>query len=242
MKTLSNAVPLFALFALLALGTHGSQAQIQPEATSLAKRVGDKLRSAQTIKLAAKHKLDPRLGVGAGIEKGPIQITVQRPNRFYAIHHAGEETREIAYNGTQLCLMHPELKHHALEPVRAGSVEEFADLIAEKFGFRPPVAELLSSDVEGQLMKHVTLAKVTGTEWVGFTRCERLHFEQEGMMGDLWVAKKDGLPRRYKLTFPRGLTWDIQISKWELNSPIDETLFSKRPSAESQKVPMLKGL
>lgn len=240
MKTHFSALPLFAIAGLLALDTHSAHAQIQPEATAMAKAVGEKLRASQTIKLTAKHKVDPRLGVGAGSDKGPLHISVQRSNRFYAIQHAGDETREIAYNGSELCLMHPGLKHHALEPLHAESVEAFADSVSERFGFRPPVAELLATDVSAQLMKHVTSASVTHSEWVGFTRCDRLHFEQEGMTGDLWVAKMDGLPRRYQLTFPGHLTWDIRLNQWELNAPSDETLFSKRPSADSQKVAMLK--
>jgi hypothetical protein len=228
-----------SLLASCATGPAG-RGNIAPEATALAKSVGEKLGAAQTIKLTATHKLDPRLGVGAAHEKGPLNISVQRPNRFYAIQHAGQETREIAYNGTELCLMHPQLKHHALELLRAASVEKFADLVAEKLGFRPPVAELLSTDVAAQLMMHVTSASVMNSELVGLTRCDRLHFEQEGMTGDLWVAKKDGLPRRYLLTFPGGRTWDILLTKWELNTPVDEALFNKRPAADSQKVQMLK--
>jgi len=84
---------------------------------------------------------------------------------------------------------------------------------------------------------------VTGTEWVGWTPCERLHFEQDGMTGDLWVGKKDRLPRRYRLTFTDfegDPTWNIRFSKWELNMPVDESLFAKRPAADSSRVKMLK--
>lgn len=233
------------LAAIIASGLAASpaQAQIEPAARELAKVVSDKLGSAQTIRLTAKHKLDPRLGVGAKLEQGPLEITVKRPNRFYAIQRAGAETREIAFDGTSLCVMHPELKHHALEPLKAGSVEQFADQVDAKFGFRPPVAELLAADPASQLFLNVTSAKVTGTEWVGWTRCDRLHFEQDGMTGDLWVGKKDGLPRRYLMTFT-GVsghpTWDVRLNKWELNAPVDERLFTKRPAADSSKIPMLK--
>ncbi len=173
----------------------------------------------------------------------PITFTVKRPNRFHAIQPAGQETREIAYDGRNLCVMHPMLKHHSLESLRAGSVDEFADRADERFGFRPPIAELLSADFAGQLLLHVTSASVMGSEWVGFTACDRLHFEQPGMTGDLWVGKKDRLPRRYRLTFTSVAgqpVWDIRLKKWELNVPVDETLFSKRPAADSQKAPMLK--
>ncbi|WP_240772777.1 DUF2092 domain-containing protein [Phragmitibacter flavus] len=193
--------------------------------------------------MTAKHQLDPALGVGAGHEKGPMQITVKRPNQFYAIQQAGEETREIAFDGTTLCLMHPELKHHAMEPLKAGSIEQFADRVDERFGFRPPVAELLAGDAATQLFLNVTSARVIGTERVGWTRCQRLQFKQEGIVGDLWVGAKDKLPRRYRLTFT-GVSgspvWDIRFSKWELNGSVDETLFTKRPAKDSIKVTMLK--
>lgn len=225
------------------LAASAAQAQIEPSAAALAKAVSAKLGSAQTIRLTATHKLDPSLGVGAGHEKGPLQFTVKRPNRFYVLQQAGAETRELAFDGSSLCLMHPKLKHHALEPLKAASIEQLADRIDERFGFRPPVAELLASDAAAQLLLNVTSARVTGTEWVGFTRCERLHFEQDGMTGDLWVGVKDKLPRRYLLTFT-GLqgspTWDVRLSKWELNGPVDDTLFSKRPASDSTKIQMLK--
>lgn len=220
-----------------------AKAEIKPEARQLAKAMAEKLASAQTIHLKAKHHIDPALGVGSAIERGPLEITVKRPNQFYAVQEAGEETRELAYDGESICLIHPGLKHHALESLKANSIEAFADRLDERFGFRPPVAELLALDPAGQLLSNVTSASVEGTEWVGLTRCERLHFVQEGMTGDLWVAKKDGLPRRYRLTFTSmsgNPTWDIKLTEWKLNPAVDAALFSKRPAADSVKVKMLK--
>ncbi|MFN0127506.1 MAG: DUF2092 domain-containing protein [Verrucomicrobiales bacterium] len=222
---------------------HKASAEIEPAARELAKAVTAKLGGAQSIRLNANHKLDPALGVGAKVENGPIKITMQRPNRVYSIQRAGDQTLEIAYDGKTFCVMHPALKHHAIEPLKAGSVDQFADSVDERFGFRPPLAELLSSDVSTQLFRHVTSARIIGTESVGWTRCQRLQFEQPGITGDLWVGVKDKLPRRYRLTFTgiKGSpTWDIRLSKWELNVPVDESLFTKRPAADSYKIQMLK--
>jgi len=220
-----------------------THAQIEPAARELAAAVSAKIGSAQTIKLTAKHKLDPTLEVGVGHETAPMQITVKRPNRFYTIQQAGAETRELAYDGSSICIMHPALKHHAIEPLKAGSIEQFADRVDERFGFRPPVAELLAHDAASQLFLNVTSARVVGVEKVGWTKCERLHFVQDGMTGDLWVGVKDKLPRRYLITFtgsPGSPQWDIRLSKWKLNGPVDDSLFMKRPAADSTKVQMLK--
>jgi hypothetical protein len=227
----------------LCLALASAQAQITPEARALADAVSAKLGGAQTIKLTAKHTLDPSLSRGVGVDRGPLLIEVKRPNQFYILQPAKQGTRELAYDGKTLCLMHPALKHHALEPLKAASVEQFADRAEEKFGFRPPVAELLSGDVAAQLFVDVTSAKVLGREKVGLTTCERLHFEQPGMTGDLWVGVKDKLPRRYLLTYtdlPGQPTWNIRLTKWELDAPVDEALFTKRPGADSTKVQMLK--
>lgn len=241
-KTLSSAGPLFAAL-LLACFLNSARAEIEPAARARAKEVAAKLTGAKTIRLTAKHQLDPRLGVGSRLEKGPLEITMKRPNQFHAIQKAGAETREIAYDGKTLCMMHPEMKHHAMESLRASSIEEFSDKVDERFGFRPPIAELLANDLASTLFLHVTSAKLVENQWLGFARCDRLHLEQEGMALDLWVGAKDGLPRRMLLTFtdlPNHPTWDIRLKKWEFNSPVDESLFSKRPAADSLKVKMLK--
>ena len=234
---------LAAAFVATALAPSAAKGEIEPAARELVKSTSGKLGSAQTIRLTAKHKLHPTLAVGTKLDQGPLKITVQRPNHCYVLQPAGDETRELMFDGGTLCLMQPDLKIHAITPVKAGSIDQLADAMDERFGFRPPVAELLSADAAKQILLNVTSAKVTGTEWIGFTRCERLHFEQAGMTGDLWVGQKDRLPRRYLLTFT-GLsghpTWDIRMSKWELNVPVDASLFSKRPAADSQKVQLLK--
>lgn len=219
------------------------QAQIEPAAQELAKASAAKIGAARTIQLQARHTIDPALGVGAKIEKGPIQISLQRPNRFYVIQPAGDETREMAYDGQSFCLIQPYLKQHALEPLRASSIDDFANRVDERFGFRPPVAELLSTDLAAQLFLNVTSARVVGRERVGWTRCQHLRFEQPGMTGDVWIGEKDKLPRRYRLTFNNVAghpAWDIRFTKWQLDAPVDGALFSKRPPADSQKLTMLK--
>lgn len=233
----SSLVALFAAFAISA------KADISPEAMALAKAVAAKLAPAKTLQLTATHKLDASLGMSAKLNKGALNITVKRPNNCYVLQPAGNETRELAYDGKTLSLLQPQLKLHSLEALKADSIEQFADAMDERFGFRPPVAELLAADLPGQLFANATSARVTGKEWVGWTRCERLHIEQDGLTGDLWIGAKDKLPHRMLLTFTSAKgqpTWDIRLSNWKLNGKIDETLFTKRAASDSQLTPMLK--
>ncbi len=228
-------------FAILTLAP--ARAGVTPEAHSLAAEVATKLQSAQTIKITAKHRIDPALATGSKLDAGPIHITFKRPNLFYAIQDAKDQTREIAFDGRTLCVMHPGMKHHALAPLKAGTIEQFSDMMDARFGFRPPLAEWLANDLTANLLVNVKDASVAGSERVGWTRCERLRLVQDGLTADIWVGSKDKLPRRMLLTYTSLAgqpTWDIRLSKWELNPAVDASLFSKRPAADSSKVKMIK--
>jgi len=230
------------LVVFLALSFPAS-GQITQEARALAAETSAKLSSAQTVHLKARHKLDPAIGLGNRLEQGPIEIVVARPNRFHAIQTAKEDTREIAFDGQTLVVMNPKRRYHAIAPLRAANIDEFADQVEKRFGFRPPVAEFLSVDFEKQLFRDVTSAKVVGTDWIGLTRCQHLQLVHDGMTADLWIADKDKHPRRCLLTFT-GIegdpTWDIRLSDWKLGAPVEEALFARRPASDSSEIPMLK--
>lgn len=220
-----------------------AEAGISPEAMALAKAMSAKLAPAKTVQLTASHKLDAQLSVSSKLNQGALRITVKRPNQCYVLQPAGAETRELAYDGKTLSLIQPELKVHSLESLKASTIEQFAEAMNERFGFRPPVAELLAADLPSQLFVNATSASVMGKERVGWTRCERLHIDQDGLTGDIWVGIKDKLPRRMLLTFT-GINnqpkWDIRLTQWKLDAAIDENLFSKRAAADSTITPMLK--
>lgn len=223
--------------------SHDSSAAMDPAAMELLKAASDKLGAASTVQLQAEHKLDPALGLGIAADRGPIEIMVKRPNQFYAIQQAGNETREIAYDGKTLFVMHPAAKHHASGTVEADSIEQFAQLVDERFGFRPPVAELLANDMASELLIDVTSVRSLGKQREGGVHCDHLQLIQPGMSTDLWVGAEDKLPRRLLITvtqLARNPTWDVRFSKWKLDAPLDESLFAKRPAAGSQQVQMLK--
>jgi hypothetical protein len=236
-------VPALVWIAGCASSSTKTQTGVEPAARELLDSVSARLGPAHTIQVEAEQKVAPPLGLGLPLDHGRIELAVERPNRFYAIQPAGRETREVAYDGKSLCIMYPGQRHYALEPMEAGTIEQFAQLTDERFGFRPPVAELLASDMTAEFLQGVTSARVLGTESIGWTHCEHLRLEQEGMIVELWVGAKDRLPHRLLITctdIQGKPTWNIRFSKWELNAPLDETLFSKRPAAGSLKVQMVK--
>lgn len=238
---------LLCLLAAVAmpLTLEAAPGKIEPAALELADAVTAKLGAARTIRVHASHTIRPAPALGGGSVTGRMEISVQRPNRFHAIEPLGTKTLEIAFDGTTLCVMYPRLGLHGIEPLAARSIEQFADAVDSRFGFRPPVAELLGKGLTSQLLHQATAARVEGEAWVGFTRCNRLHIERRNLTCDIWIGLKDKLPKRMLLTYldKRGnSTWDIRLSRWDLDAPVNMALFSKRPDADSLQVKMLPSL
>jgi hypothetical protein len=218
-------------------------AGVESAARELLEAVSGKLCRAGTVQVEAEQKVQPPLGLGVAMDRAPIQITVQRPNRLYAIQPAGAETREIVYDGHSLCVMHPGPKHYAQESLEAGSIEQFAQLVDERFGFRPPLAELLANDMPAEMLDGVTSARVMRREQVAAVACQHLRLDQPGMTVELWVGVDDQLPQRMLTTctrLPGKPTWDLHFTRWKLDGAIDQGLFAKRPAADWVRVQMLK--
>jgi hypothetical protein len=92
-RLLTVTMPLWLAAAMVLGLASTTQAQIDPAARALAQSVSAKLGSAQTLRLTAKHNLSPV--------------------SCYVLQPAGDQTRELAFDGRTPCLMQPMVKRCA---------------------------------------------------------------------------------------------------------------------------------
>ena len=114
LRILASTISVVAISLLIA--GRASGAKLDPAALALLNSVSTKPCGPRTIQLESTHKLDPAFGPGVKAVSGPIDLSVKRPNHYYAIQPSGNETSEIAYDGSELCVVYPAAKHYALEP------------------------------------------------------------------------------------------------------------------------------
>jgi hypothetical protein len=225
------------------LSATAAPATIDPAAADVLRATEAKLAAARTVQLTAKHRISPSIAIGK-LDHAPLAITVERPNRFFARQGPSGKGKEIAYDGSTLRMIQPAELLHAEGTVKSSTISGFADAVDEKFGFRPPVAELLCADLVAQMARDATSVRLVGKDSVGWTSCNLIRVEQPGQITELWIGAKDQLPRRYRITFTDlkdQPTWDTRFSKWVLGAPVDTSLFTKAPPDGSMKVQMLKG-
>ena len=230
-RLLNNCVPALLVAAVLALQAATSQAgEIQPEARALIERLSTKLAETPAFRVTAARRIDAGVTLSGEAERARLDVRVQRPNKLRAVIRTRREQQELVFDGEKVGLLHRKAGHYAMERLPAATIDEFSRKLYEGEGFRPPIAELLGGNSAEEMMAGVVAAQVVGKERVGWTTCTRAVFIQQGLLWDLWVSDRDGLPRRVLLIFrdrEGNWKWDLRFSKWDLDPKFapDEFVF-----------------
>ena len=203
------------------------------------------LRSVQA-KLAASNTLSVEARRATSWEDqndGPVSVTFERPNRFLAHQGTGSVEKVLAYDGTALRFLMPGVLLHAEQTLKAADTSALADAMLARFGFRPPLAELLAPDLVKEMAREGATITMGKTKCVGWTKCRHLIITQPGQTTEIWVGMKDSLPRRYRITFDDGAgqSWmDTRFKKWKFGVPTTPEQFRPAPAAGSYAVNLLK--
>jgi hypothetical protein len=243
MKTSHKPFPLPALLATLLAITPalGAPAAHDPAALNVLRGVQGKLATSSSFAVTAKRSYSLREGTTAE----PISLTVERPNRFLAHQGKGGSEKILAYDGNQLRLIFPTVLLHAEGKFATPDAAAFADAAEKRFGFRPPLAELLAPDLVKEMAREGAVITLGKPERVGWTSCQRVVVSQAGQTTEIWVGAKDSLPRRYRITFtdaPGQQVWqETRFKSWKFGVPVSPDAFRPAPPAGSQSVPLLKG-
>lgn len=175
---------------------------------------------------------------------GPVSVTVERPNRFLARQGKGSVEKVLAYDGATLRFLMPGVLLHAEQTLRAADTPALADAMQARFGFRPPLAELLAPDLIKEMSREGATITMGQTTCIGWTKCRHVVIRQPGQTTEIWVGIKDSLPRRYRITFEdaSGRPWmDTRFKKWKFGVAATPELFRPEPAANSYAVNLLKG-
>ena len=228
---------------LLALGLSlspsvGAPAGHDPAALEALRAMQAKLASSSTLAVEAR-----RTTSWDDKGDGPVSIVFQRPNRFLARQGKGSEEKTLAFDGTTLCFQLPGVLLHAENKLSAPDTPALADAMQARFGFRPPLAELLAPDLVKEMAREGAVIRLGKAQCVGWTKCHRLVITQEGQTTEIWVGQKDALPRRYRITFDDapGRPWmETRFKKWKFGVPVTPKMFRPVPPTGSHAVPLLK--
>lgn len=250
MKFLSLRILPAAIFVVLASSSAGAAEQkaTRPDGNEVLRAMSAKLAAAKAFTFEAhRHSHGVVIPGEAAPEDVQISVAVKRPDGFVARAKGRSDTREIIFNGRTLTVFDATHRFYATAPLRT-SIDGMLAALETDYGFRPPLAELASSDIRGDIRHRVQAVKYLGTERLpaGFlglrgVECHRLQLAGKAVDAELWVGVADQLPRKLVVTLkqhggqPR-LT--ATIDQWNLAPQLAASEFQFQPSAGAKRVPL----
>jgi hypothetical protein len=240
--TLLTALALIGASQLWASGAE------KPDADQILRQMSDKLAAARTFSFEATRKIDAALIPGLNVpSKANVSAIVQRPNKIAARSESDEAgVRRFIADGHTLYLLDEKKNLYAAEPMHT-SLDGLVEVLDEKYGFVPPLAEFALSDPYKDFRRQAQTITYLGEENVvaaflglGGVECHHLGLKGKDADAELWIGVSDQLPHQLVATFHRkgNPQMRIEFSSWNLNATATANDFTFTPPKGAMKIEM----
>ncbi len=174
-------------------------------------------------------------------------VILNRPGKIHATRAGGHADVEMLFDGETLTLFGNNANLYTQISV-PGTIDNLVDVLREKYNRPLPAADLLMSNVYGELMPNVIDVKDLGSGVIDGVECDYLAFRTKIVDWQIWIAQgANPYPCRYVITskdIPHSPQYSIQIRDWKTGSAVASDDFGFKNSTNAKKVDVkdLKGM
>ena len=167
-------------------------------------------------------------------------VTLNRPDKIRATRAGGFANAELVFDGKTVSLLGKEQNLYAQAEI-PGTIDHLVDELRDKFHRPLSGADLLMSDVYGQLMPLVTNVKDLGSGVIRGVECDHLAFRTAEVDWQIWIAQGDRpFPCRYVITTKKVKGWPqytVDVRDWKTGAEVaaDDFAFKVPPGARKLK-------
>jgi hypothetical protein len=231
---------LAAIFVLLGLTLVTGAKADEAEAKRLLKAMSDYL-AAQT---AFSFNYDTNFEIVTADHQKLLlsssgTVAVNRPDKIRATRTGGFADVEMIFDGKQLTVFGKDVNFYAQVEV-PGNLDHLIDELRETFHRPMPGADLLLSNVYGELMQDVNDVKDLGSGVVGGTECDHLAFRTKEVDWQIWIAQgASPYPCRYVITtkqVDQAPQYSVQISNWKAGAEVAALDFAFANATNAKKI------
>jgi hypothetical protein len=208
-------------------------------ALALLKPAADRLSAAKAFTFKTQSMVEVPSPVGQIINYFfTSEIAVQRPNKLASKKTGDGPAFDLYYDGKTFSGVDQKLGLYA-QMDAPPSLDELLPFAMDKTGIYFPSADMLYSDVYGNLTKDLTHAYWVEKSVVNGVQCDHLTFAAPGVEWQIWVGpEKDPLPRRLMVTMlnmDRQPRFMVTFSDWDFKSDLSAKRFEfKKPAGAKQ--------
>jgi hypothetical protein len=221
----------------------------QPSADQLLREMSSTLAAAKTFSFSATREIDA--GLLGAIElpgKASIDALIQRPDKFAIRSVTKKGERQFVANGRTITLYESEPNFYTVAPMPR-SLDALVDLLDEKYGFTPPLADYAVSDPYKELRGQADSLTYLGREKVGGgflglggVSCDRIMLKGKRADAELWIGVRDHLPHQLVVTFhrlPEHPKLVVKFRSWNLAAHATAADFTFTPPKGAAQIEMV---
>ena len=166
-------------------------------------------------------------------------VLLRRPDKVRATRSGGFADVEMLFDGKTLTLLGKNANLYAQADI-PGSIDHLIDELKNKYDRPLPAADLLMTDVYGQLMPDVTDIKDLGSGVIGGIECDHFAFRTKEVDWQIWIAQGDRpYPCRYvikSMQVADGPEYSIQVRDWKTGDNVAADDFAFQNASKAKKI------
>jgi hypothetical protein len=166
-------------------------------------------------------------------------INLQRPDKIRMTRVGGFANAEIIFDGKTLTVVGKNANVYAQVEI-PGTLDHLVDELRDTYHHPVPGADLLLSDVYGQLTPEVIDAKDFGSGVIGGKECDHLGFRTKDVDWQIWIAHgSQPYPCRYVITakgVDQAPQYSVQIKDWKTGNDFKPDDFAFTNSTNAKKI------
>ena len=233
------AAVIMLLFAATMVAAPSAHAQ-DDAARKILKAMSDYVTSQKTILVTFDTDIEvvtPELQKIQFASSG--EVLLSRPDKLRATRTGGYADVQFVFDGRTFTA-HDRDHNVFAQSAAAGSVDQLFQRLRNEFSVEAPGADLLLSNVYGDLIEDVLDAKYIGQGVIDGVECEHLAFRNHDTDWQIWVeVGARPIPRKYVIT-SKAVTgapqYTLRIKDWRTDAQIGADTFAFKQPANAKKV------
>ena len=166
-------------------------------------------------------------------------MTVNRPDKMRTTRTGGFADVEFVFDGKTVTMLGKNANVYA-QAEALGTIDQLVDVVRDKYHRPIPGADLLMSDVYGQLMPEVVDMKDLGSGVIGGVECDHLAFRTKEVDWQIWIAQGSRpYPCRYVITSTQvngAPQYSIDLRTWKTGAEVASDRFAFNAPAGARKL------
>lgn len=166
-------------------------------------------------------------------------VLLRRPDKIRATRSGGFADVEMLFDGKTLTMLGKNDNSYAQADI-PGSIDHLIDELKNKFDRPLPAADLLMTDIEGQLMPDVIDIKDLGSGVIDGIECDHFAFRTEEVDWQIWIAQGDRpYPCRYSIKSVKiadAPEYSIQIRDFKTGDQVAADDFGFKNTSSAKKI------